>query len=362
MARSLSGMNRLKTVRLQAQGRAEARSREARPEGGTAGNPWRFHFICDRLKPMKAACARLLVLLTAWDVVRAQEKPAAQPDPIQSLNQWMEQNLDDNVLDALQEIDQDRVREFFRALQQRFEGTNLLELSSLRDAAAQALPVLKQFEETRPYAAWLETHLDYLDVAEQLRHETQTARPIPGAKIPSPAPPLQLERQVWARELEQRPWPPLAHEYVPRLKDIFKTEHLPPELVWVAEVESSFNAKARSPAGAAGMFQLMPATARDQKLSLWPVDERLQTEKSARAAARYLRELHNRYDDWELALAAYNAGGGRVDKLLKQETVRTFAAIARHLPSETQMYVPKIEATVLRREGRTVNSLQTPTP
>jgi membrane-bound lytic murein transglycosylase D len=147
---------------------------------------------------------------------------------------------------------------------------------------------------------------------------------------------------------------------VPRLKEIFVAEGLPPELVWVAEVESSFNAKARSPAGAAGMFQLMPQTARDEALSLWPRDERYQPEKSARAAAKFLRALHAHYGDWELALAAYNVGEGRVDKLLKRQKAQTFEAIARRLPAETQMYVPKVEATVRKREGRELADLKLP--
>ena len=309
---------------------------------------------------MKTVWTGLLILLPASGVLMAQEKPPTQPDPVQSLNQWMQDNLDDSVLDALKQIDQDRVREILAALRQRFEGTNLRELGSLKQATTQALPVLKQFEETRPYAVWLETHLDYLDVAEQLARETQPLPSKPGEHILPPAPPLKLERQVWVHELEQRPWPPFARDCVPRLKEVFIAEQMPPELVWVAEVESSFDSSARSPAGAAGMFQLMPATAREQKLSLWPGDERLQPEKSARAAARYLRQLHNHYGDWDLALAAYNAGEGRVDKLLKLHKAASFEAISRNLPSETQMYVPKIEATVLKREGRALNSLRMP--
>jgi membrane-bound lytic murein transglycosylase D len=95
-------------------------------------------------------------------------------------------------------------------------------------------------------------------------------------------------------------------------------------------------------------------------LAASPRDERLEPEKSARAAAKYLRALYRHYGDWRLALAAYNAGGTRVDKLLKQERAQTFEAIAHHLPAETQMYVPKVEATLRRREGLALTDLKLP--
>jgi membrane-bound lytic murein transglycosylase D len=174
--------------------------------------------------------------------------------------------------------------------------------------------------------------------------------------LPNPSP--QAESSVWVRQIRERPLPPLARDCVPRLKEIFAAEKLPPELVWVAEVESSFDPAARSPSGAVGMFQLMPGTARSLNLSLRPSDERLQTEKSARAAARHLRRLYGRFGDWRLALAAYNAGEGRVGELLQKQKARTFEAIAGRLPAETQFYVPKVEATLREREGVTLAELK----
>ena len=86
----------------------------------------------------------------------------------------------------------------------------------------------------------------------------------------------------------------------------------------------------------------------------------MQPEESARAAAQYIHYLHGEFKDWRLALAAYNAGEGTVHKLLKQQKARTFDAIATRLPAETQMYVPRIEATLARREGVTLNQLRVP--
>jgi membrane-bound lytic murein transglycosylase D len=101
----------------------------------------------------------------------------------------------------------------------------------------------------------------------------------------------------------------------------------------------------------------MPRTAKSYGLSLWPIDERLQPEKNAAAAARYLKYLHGEFKDWPLALAAYNAGEGRVRNLLSLYKTQSFDKIATHLPAETQMYVPKINATLLRREGVTLAQL-----
>jgi membrane-bound lytic murein transglycosylase D len=109
--------------------------------------------------------------------------------------------------------------------------------------------------------------------------------------------------------------------------------------------------------GAAGLFQLMPATAKRYGLRTFPFDQRLQPEPSAQAASKYLHYLYEHYKDWRLALAAYNAGEGTVDRLLKKKKQRTFDAIATDLPAETQMYVPKVEATLLRREGLKLGDL-----
>jgi membrane-bound lytic murein transglycosylase D len=148
---------------------------------------------------------------------------------------------------------------------------------------------------------------------------------------------------------------------VSRLKPIFVAERVPPELVWIAEVESSFDPRVRSPAGAAGLFQLMPATARRFRLkTAWPWDDRLNPELSARAAAQYLKYLHSHFKGWQLALAAYNAGEGTVQDLLTRHKAQTYDAIATRLPAETQMYVPKVEATLLRREGLTLAELRVP--
>jgi membrane-bound lytic murein transglycosylase D len=122
-------------------------------------------------------------------------------------------------------------------------------------------------------------------------------------------------------------------------------------LAWVAEAESSLNPAARSPVGAKGLFQLMPDTAKALGLSTFLPDDRSDPEKSARAAARYLRQLHARFGNWALVLAAYNAGEGRVTRTLNARGAKSFTAIADALPAETRMYVPKVCALIATRAG-----------
>lgn len=278
-------------------------------------------------------------------------------DFLQQANEWLNDNIDEGALDAMG-VDKDRVQKFLAELRKRFQGTYVFDLGGLRETAGQVQPLLASFEETEPYAAWLKAHLDYFEVSEKLRAEA-AAKSTNGTRLLNPSP--QSQRSVWMNIIEERPAPASTNQQIARLKRIFTEEGIPPELVWIAEVESAFNARARSPAGAAGMFQLMPATARDLDLSVGLFrDERMNAEKSGRAAARYLRQLHERFGDWRLALAAYNSGATRVANLLKKHRARTFDEIAAYLPVETQMYVPKFEATLHKREGIRLGNLTMP--
>jgi soluble lytic murein transglycosylase-like protein len=126
---------------------------------------------------------------------------------------------------------------------------------------------------------------------------------------------------------------------------IFEEEGVPLELLVVAEVESGFNPLALSPKGARGPWQLMPATAQRFGLRVnGQTDERVHPERSTRAAARYLRELYAQFGDWELALAAYNAGEQRVASAIERGGTRDFWQLAQQqlLPEETRRYVPAV--------------------
>jgi membrane-bound lytic murein transglycosylase D len=281
---------------------------------------------------------------------------------VSSAEQWAQENLDQDALRVLQQADRERVQKFLEDFQKEFQGEYVIDLAGLKETARTVIPLLEGYEETFPYALWLKTKLDYLEVADQFRLMIPRPKAEPGQAVrPGSNPPAEKEREIWITRIKQRSYPENAKPYLPRLKALFTSEDVPPELVWLAEVESSFDPRVRSPAGATGLFQLMPATARRYGLrTTWPWDDRLKLEPSARAAAQYLRYLHRRFNDWRLALAAYNAGEGTVQTLLTRYKGHTYDSIAGHLPAETQMYVPKIEATLLRREGVKLASLRVP--
>jgi len=316
--------------------------------------------VCGTLKQMKFS--PLFVVLVALVIpARAQEHALDLPDLLQVAQEWAAENLDTNLLNALPELDQQKSEQFLRDLQKQFQGEYIINLAALREPAKIILPLLANYEETQPYAAWLQPRLDYLKIADEFLLVLPPPKINPGEPAkPIPNPSASRQREVWVTELARRPWPAAASNQVPQLKPIFAGEKVPPELVWLAEVESSFDSRARSPVGAVGLFQLMPETAKRFGLSLWPRDQRLQPNPSARAAAQYLKFLHSRFKDWRLALAAYNSGEGTVQRLLKRHNARSYDRIAVYLPAETQMFVPKVEAVLLRREGIKLANLAAP--
>jgi membrane-bound lytic murein transglycosylase D len=300
------------------------------------------------------------LVIAAWCFAAlAQDEWMSVDELGQAAQEWAEENLDPEVLKVLQSGDQQKVEQLFQDMQKRSQGEYVVDMAALKTTARTLLPLLESHEETLPYAIWLKTRLDYMDVAEYFRATNPPPKSEPGQPPkPAPNPPPQEEREIWVNKLAQRPWPKAAQSYVPKLKAVFAEEKVPAELVWVAEVESSFDPRAKSPVGAAGLFQLMPATAKQYGLSRWPFDQRYKPVESGRAAAKYLSSLHRRFKDWRLALAAYNAGEGTVQRLMAKHKAQTFDALSTHLPAETQMYVPKVEATILKREGVKLTELK----
>jgi membrane-bound lytic murein transglycosylase D len=314
---------------------------------------------------MKVIGSSIFIFLAGGLFLRADDQTVSLPDILQGAQQWAQDNLDTNFVNSLPQVEDPQVRKFLREIERQFQGDYVVDLASLQQTAQSALPLLDSSEVTRPYAAWLRSQMDYLAVAEEIR--LSIAPPLTPPNAPTNQAPLVIrnptplvERELWRKQVSVEPWPEGAKKYVPELKPCFLAQGVPPELVWLAEVESSFDRSAESPVGAAGLFQLMPDTARRFGLSLWPHDQRFQPQPSATASAEYLKQLHNHFGDWRLAVAAYNAGEGRVQKLLDRYKTRSYDDIAVHLPAETQMYVPRVEAVIMQREGVDLEELALP--
>ncbi|MBN2241913.1 MAG: lytic transglycosylase domain-containing protein [Acidobacteria bacterium] len=135
------------------------------------------------------------------------------------------------------------------------------------------------------------------------------------------------------------------------IERIFREENVPLDLMYLAQVESLFKPTAFSKALAKGIWQFNKSTAIQYGLKVTQdIDERSDTEKSTRAAARYLKDLYAAFGDWNLALAAYNWGGARVKKLVQQTGINDFWELVdtgRGLPMETKNHVPLIHASIV---------------
>lgn len=129
--------------------------------------------------------------------------------------------------------------------------------------------------------------------------------------------------------------------YFPLFEKILAESGLPVDLKYLSVVESALDANAVSRSGAVGLWQFMTPTGRECGLSInRTVDERKDPEKATRAAIKYLAKQYKRYGNWELALAAYNGGPGRVNRAIKRGRSKNFWRIRRYLPRETRSYVP----------------------
>jgi soluble lytic murein transglycosylase-like protein len=138
-------------------------------------------------------------------------------------------------------------------------------------------------------------------------------------------------------------WMKRANRYFPFIESRLRSKELPEDLKYVAIVESALRLRAKSHAGAMGLWQFMPTTAHRYRLEKTPyVDERLDLVKSTDAALEYLQDLYELFGNWFLAVAAYNIGEQRIKKKLKRQQVTTYFDL--FLPSETERFIFKIAA------------------
>ena len=140
-----------------------------------------------------------------------------------------------------------------------------------------------------------------------------------------------------------------GQRYLPTLRKIVTDGGLPEDIALLPAIESSFSPRARGGKSSDGLWQLRPPTARRFGLVVNKQrDDRMHPERATEAAVRYLRYLYDRYEDWPLALAAYNCGEGRVDRALGRSPGATFWDLAEqhHLPRISRDYVPRFLALV----------------
>jgi membrane-bound lytic murein transglycosylase D len=139
-------------------------------------------------------------------------------------------------------------------------------------------------------------------------------------------------------------------KFLGKIKEIFREEGLPEDLAYLPLIESEFKVKAKSRANAKGIWQFVDRTGKLYSLDYnWWLDEKYDFVKSTRAAAKHLKDLYNKYNDWYLALAAYNAGAGKIDRAISKTGKADFWEIAktRHIKTETKNYVPAFLASLI---------------
>ena len=145
-------------------------------------------------------------------------------------------------------------------------------------------------------------------------------------------------------------WLKRSGRYQEMIQTELRQRHLPEDLMWVAMIESGFDPRAKSPAGAVGLWQFMPATGGvyglEQNLHL---DQRKNPRLATQAAAHHLRDLYFRFGSWDLALAAYNMGYEQLLDAIDKYGTADFNELARQeaIPAETAAYVPKIAAAAI---------------
>ena len=141
-----------------------------------------------------------------------------------------------------------------------------------------------------------------------------------------------------------------ANRYFPILKPIIEEMGLPADFIYLAAIESSLNPRAQSPAKAVGLWQIMPATAKEYGLEVNDnVDERYNIIKSTRAACKYLKKAYEKYGSWITAAASYNAGQNRISTELTRQLQNH--AVDLWLNDETSRYMFRLMAIKMIMEN-----------
>ncbi|MFO0757165.1 MAG: transglycosylase SLT domain-containing protein [Byssovorax sp.] len=209
------------------------------------------------------------------------------------------------------------------------------------------------FSKAPRYASAMDREVDDADDLDTASTDALSRLQLPDLRIPVTRRTLKYVR-FFTRSDRGRgmfeTWLKRSGKYQELIEEQLRDRRLPEDLIWVAMIESGFDARARSPAGAVGLWQFMPATGAVYGLSQNRfLDQRKNPRLATQAAAHHLQDLYLRFGAWDLALAAYNMGYEQLLDAIDRYGTADFNELARQeaIPSETAAYVPKIQAAAI---------------
>jgi membrane-bound lytic murein transglycosylase D len=240
-------------------------------------------------------------------------------------------------LTNIDSVDQAIIEEVSLAYSQFLARINGLEKDSL--TAANVMEILNELDESISYE---DTVQEFVTIEDVIQEQKELAIPLVlNKKVENAMDYFKGRgRRVFTRWLQRTGW------YKDLIIRILREEGVPEELFYLAMIESGFNPHARSYARAVGIWQFIYGTGKAYGLERsWWFDERRDPEKSTRAAARHLKDLYVRFENWYLAIAGYNFSPAKIERRMRKYNVVEFWDLPR-LPRQTRNYVPTFIAAV----------------
>jgi len=249
-----------------------------------------------------------------------------------------------------------------RAAKSGVGGQESLELLRLRDAASRDAEVEREascslerpsFSKAPRYESRMGRSGVEVDDLDDASAEALSRLQLPDLRIPVTRRTIKYVRFFTRTDRGRRmyeAWLKRSGRYQDMIQSELRDRRLPEDLIWVSMIESGFDARVKSPAGAVGLWQFMPATGKVYGLEQNRyIDQRKNPRLATQAALHHLRDLYMRFGAWDLALAAYNMGYEQLLDRIDRYGTADFNELARQeaIPSETASYVPKIMAAAI---------------